>query len=137
MTAPTDYSAATGFDQLLGVEVVQISADRVVMSVPVRPELLQPWGLLHGGVHCSLIESVASVGAATWYGDAGTVVGVNNSTNFLRPVREGKLTYTGTPITRGRTQQLWLVEARLEGSDKLVAQGQVRLANLPGAKLPG
>ena len=130
MTSAADYTGSGGFDEFLGVEVVELTGDRCVMRIEVSPQLLQPWGILHGGVHCSLIESVASVGAAVWYGDRGTVVGVNNSTNFLRAVRAGVVTYVGTPIQQGRTQQLWVVEGRTEDG-KLVAQGQVRLSNLP------
>lgn len=118
-----------GFGDLIGLRLDEATPDRVVMSVTVGPHLLQPWGILHGGVHCSAVETAASIAASVWFGEAGTVVGVNNATNFLRPVRQGTLTYTATPIQRGRTQQLWLVEGRDE-EGKLVAQGQVRLANL-------
>lgn len=118
-----------GFGELMGLRLVEADPDRVVMAITVGPHLMQPWGILHGGVHCSAIESTASIAASIWYGDRGTVVGVNNSTNFLRPVRDGELTYTATPIQRGRTQQLWLVECRDEAG-KLAAHGQVRLANL-------
>jgi len=130
MTATVD--PVGDFGDLIGLQVDEATPDRVVMSLTVGPSLMQPWGILHGGVHCSAIESAASIAASVWYGDRGTVVGVNNSTNFLRPVREGVLTYTATPVQRGRTQQLWLVEGR-DSEDRLVAQGQVRLANLPNS----
>jgi uncharacterized protein (TIGR00369 family) len=125
----TDEGSSGGLDGLLGISIDEASPDRVMVSLLVRSDLLQPWGILHGGVHCAAIETAASVAGSVWLGDAGTVVGVNNSTNFLRPVRDGRLTYTATPIQRGRTTQLWLVEGRSEDG-KLVAQGQVRLANL-------
>src|SRR5579875_3972511 len=127
MTATVD--PVGDFGDLIGLQLDEATPDRVVMSLTVGPSLMQPWGILHGGVHCSAIESAASIAASVWYGDRGTVVGVNNSTNFLRPVREGVLTYTATPVQRGRTQQLWLVECR-DGDGRLVAHGQVRLANL-------
>ncbi|HZQ30373.1 MAG TPA: PaaI family thioesterase, partial [Mycobacterium sp.] len=60
----------------------------------------------------------------------GTVVGVSNHTDFLRSARDGRLTAVGTPIHRGRLQQLWLVEITDE-QGRLVARGQVRLQNLP------
>jgi 1,4-dihydroxy-2-naphthoyl-CoA hydrolase len=72
---------------------------------------------------------VASIAGTLWLGDAGQVVGVSNHTDFLRAVREGELLATGTPIHRGRLQQLWLVEIHDE-QDRLVARGQVRLQNL-------
>ncbi len=80
-------------------------------------------------MYCAVIETIASIGGATWFGDRGNVVGVNNNTDFLRATREGVLTAVGTPIHRGRTQQLWRVLIT-DGQDRLVSQGQVRLANI-------
>lgn len=124
----TSY-AYDGFDMLLGLTITSASEDEVVASFEVRPELLQPYGLLHGGVLCSVVETVGSVAGATWFGDRGHVVGTSNHTNFLRAVREGILTATATPIHRGRTQQLWTVDVRDE-QQRLVAKGDLRVANL-------
>jgi 1,4-dihydroxy-2-naphthoyl-CoA hydrolase len=122
--------SAGNFQELLGIELVEATGDRVVFTCPVRPELHQPYGILHGGVYCSIVETAASVAAAFWLGDQGNVVGVANTTNFIRAVRDGVLTATATPLQRGRTQQLWQVEVVNE-TGQLCAHGQVRLANLP------
>lgn len=119
-----------GFVALLGLDFEETSPDRVVIHWEARPDLHQPYGILHGGVHASVVETAASVGAALWYGDRGGVVGVSNQTDFLRAVREGRLTAVGTPIHRGRTQQLWQVEIT-DAAGRLVARGQVRLQNVP------
>ena len=119
-----------GFDRLLGLQILSATEDEVVGRFEVRPELLQPYGLLHGGVLCSVVETVGSVAGAVWFGDRGHVVGTSNHTNFLRAVREGVLTATATPIHRGRTQQLWSVDVRDE-QERLVAKGELRVANLP------
>jgi uncharacterized protein (TIGR00369 family) len=95
----------------------------------VRSDLHQPYGIVHGGVLCSVVESCASMGAGMWFADRGGVVGVSNHTNFLRATRSGTLTIEATPIHRGRTQQLWLVEISNEAG-KAVARGEVRLANI-------
>jgi 1,4-dihydroxy-2-naphthoyl-CoA hydrolase len=118
-----------GFVDLLGMEFVEVGPDRVVLRWTVRPELHQPYGILHGGVHCAAIETAASIAAGSWFGDRGSVVGVSNQTDFLRAVRDGTLTATATPVHRGRLQQLWQVEIR-DDDDRLVARGQVRLQNL-------
>jgi 1,4-dihydroxy-2-naphthoyl-CoA hydrolase len=110
--------------------MIEAGADRMVARWDVRPDQLQPYGLVHGGVHCSVVETVASFGAAYWYGERGKVVGVSNHTDFLRAVGDGTLTAVGTPVHRGRQQQLWLVEIR-DDRERLVARGQVRLQNLP------
>ncbi|MER7459344.1 PaaI family thioesterase [Micromonospora sp. NPDC126480] len=118
-----------GFVALLGLKFDEAGADRVVIRWQVRPELHQPFGIQHGGVYCSVVETAASVGGALWLGDRGQVVGVSNQTDFLRAVREGELTAVGTPVHRGRSQQLWQVEIT-DADDRLVARGQVRLQNL-------
>lgn len=120
------------FQELLGEEVVEASGDKVVVSCRVRPELHQPYGILHGGVYCSIVEGAASLGGALWLGDQGYVVGVVNTTNFIRATREGTLTATATPLQRGRTQQLWQVEI-VDDEGRLAAHGQVRLANIRDA----
>ncbi|WFE54963.1 MULTISPECIES: PaaI family thioesterase [unclassified Micromonospora] len=118
-----------GLVALLGLTFKEASPDRVVISWQVRPELHQPYGILHGGVYCSVVETAASVGGGLWLADRGTVVGVSNQTDFLRAVRDGELTAVGTPVHRGRSQQLWQVEIT-DADDRLVARGQVRLQNL-------
>jgi 1,4-dihydroxy-2-naphthoyl-CoA hydrolase len=119
----------TGLNEALGFALDEAGPDRVVMSWTVGPQHLQPYGIVHGGVYCSVIEASASIGAALWFGDRGKVVGAANHTNFLRAAREGRLVATATPIHRGRSQQLWQVEVHDE-DDRLVARGEVRLQNL-------
>ncbi len=119
-----------GLDTLLGIEYQEASVERVVATWLVRPELYQPNGIVHGGVHCAAVEATASVGASLWLGERGRVVGVANQTDFLRAVTDGRLTATATPLHRGRSQQLWQVEIR-DDEQRLVARGQVRLQNLP------
>lgn len=127
MTEPADELG--GYNRWLGIEVLEASGDRVVAGIELRPDHHQPYGIVHGGVHSSVVETVASIAGAYWYGERGKVVGVSNHTDFLRAVREGRLTATATPIHRGRLQQLWAVEVR-DADDRLVARGQVRLQNI-------
>ena len=118
-----------GFGGNIGIEYTEVTPDRVVVTVDVKPHLHQPYGIVHGGVYCAIVEEVASVAGAVWLGGEGKVVGVNNSTDFLRAVTEGTLTATGTPVHRGRSQQLWRVEIA-DDHGRTAAVGQVRLANL-------
>jgi len=121
--------AYDGFDKTIGLQLTSITPDEVTATLEVTPGLLQPYGLLHGGVLCSVVETLGSVGGAAWFGDRGHVVGVNNSTHFLRAVREGTLTAVARPVHRGGTQQLWRIEVR-DAQDQLVATGDLRVANL-------
>ena len=133
--APPDSELERGFINLVGIRVEQASGDRVVLTCPVTPDLHQPFGLVHGGVYATLAETAASVGASLWFGDRGKVVGVSNHTDFLRAVRRGELRAEATPLSRGRTTQLWQVEVADE-QGRLIAHAKVRLQNLseaPGA----
>src|SRR5689334_25041212 len=123
----------SGFSEVLGLTYLEATPDQVRAELLIHDGLLQPHGIVHGGVYCSIVESVASVSAGVWLESTGggrNVVGVNNNTDFLRAITAGVVTATSTPIHRGRRQQLWMVEiAGVDG--RLVARGQVRLQNLP------
>lgn len=128
--AATDPAAVEGgFDAVLGLAFDVLTGDEVRARWTVTPALLQPFGIVHGGVHCAVVEAVASRAALAWRAGAGGVVGVSNSTDFLRAVTEGELHAVGTPVHRGRSQQLWQVVIT-DDRDRLVARGQVRLQNL-------
>jgi uncharacterized protein (TIGR00369 family) len=86
-------------------------------------------GIVHGGVHCSAIESACSIGAgiASRARDPNLgAVGLENHTSFIRAVRSGRLRCVARPITRGRTTQVWEAEVR-DDQDRVVATGRVRL----------
>jgi 1,4-dihydroxy-2-naphthoyl-CoA hydrolase len=123
------YQPTAGLEQELGLRYEQISGDRVVIHWDITPRQHQPFGIVHGGVYCSVVESAASIGAQQWLGSRGRVVGVSNATDFLRAATDGQMTATATPVHQGRSQQLWQVEIRDE-QQRLVARGQVRLQNL-------
>jgi uncharacterized protein (TIGR00369 family) len=93
---------------------------------------MQPYGVVHGGVYCTLAETLASTGAAMWAMEQGLggAVGVSNKTDFLRATTGGVLIGEATPIHRGRTQQLWQVNITREDNGRLAAQSQVRLQNV-------
>jgi uncharacterized domain 1 len=131
VSAPTPDPGA--FVQWLGLEMLEASADKVVAAWDVRPDMLQPYGIVHGGVHCSVIETVASYAAALWFPE-GQVVGVANQTDFLRAARDGRLTATGTPIHRGRLQQLWIVRSPTSPGGRWPG-ARCRLQNLPADRM--
>ena len=119
------------FDATIGLTYTEVTPDGVKAELTVSPTLLQPMGIVHGGVWCSVVESLASVSAYVWLSanGGGNVVGVNNSTDFLRAVTEGTVYAVSEPVHRGRLQQLWLVTVR-DDRGRLIARGQVRLQNL-------
>ena len=121
-----------GFDSEIGLKYLELTPDGGSAQLEIQDKLLQPWGIMHGGVYCSIIESLASVSGHVWLSEngGGTVVGVNNNTDFLRAISSGTITAVSTPIHRGRRQQLWLITIT-DDDDRTVARGQVRLQNIP------
>ena len=130
----TDLGAepGRGFDNELGLEYIELTPDGGRAKLEIKDKLLQPWGIVHGGVYCSMIEGLASLSGQVWLSEngGGHVVGVNNNTDFLRAISSGTVTAVSTPIHRGRRQQLWLITITDE-NDRVVARGQVRLQNIP------
>ena len=126
---PPDFTAP--FDTELGLRFTELSPDGARAQLEVTPKLLQPMGLVHGGVYCSMVETIASASAFAWLATrgGGNVVGVNNNTDFLRSISSGTVFGAAEPIHRGRRQQLWLVTIT-DDHDQVVARGQVRLQNL-------
>ena len=114
------------------------AADEVVAEVAIGPAHLQPHGIVHGGVYCGLVETVASVGAALSAATRGqTAVGLENHTTFLRAVRSGTLRAVARPLTRGRRTQVWEVTVTDAGG-RVAATGRVRLLCLdPDSDLAG
>jgi uncharacterized protein (TIGR00369 family) len=117
---------------LSGIELTEASSDFAAGRIEITEHHMQPYGVVHGGVYCTLAETLASTGAAMWAVEQGLegAVGVSNKTDFLRPTTSGVLIGKATPIHRGRTQQLWQVNITSEDNGKLAAQSQVRLQNV-------
>ena len=131
-----DRSAASPFVAAAGFDPAETSGTRVTGHADLGPDQHTPWGVVHGGVYCAIIESAASIGASTAVADRGQfAVGVNNNTDFLRSMTEGRVDVVAEPVQQGRTQQLWQVLLTRADDGKLIARGQVRLQNvrLPGA----
>ncbi|MBV8713307.1 MAG: PaaI family thioesterase, partial [Solirubrobacterales bacterium] len=113
------------------IEFEERSPERVTGSIAADARHHQPWGLVHGGLYATAVETFATTGAFEAVKDSGRMaVGVSNVTDFLRPHRDGRLSVLATPLQQGRTQQLWQVEIRRPEDDELVARGQVRLQNV-------
>jgi len=131
-------ASSSGWNAAMGIHFVRATADEVVAEMEIVAHHLQPYGIVHGGVHSGLIETVASVGAAlAALPRSQSVVGLENNTSFLNAVREGKLRATALPLMRGRRTQVW--EATVTDAEgRFVASGRVRfLALEAGTSLAG
>jgi 1,4-dihydroxy-2-naphthoyl-CoA hydrolase len=128
-----DPERAGAFLHALGVELDEITGSRVTAHLNLGPRHHTPWGIVHGGVYTTVVESVASIGASVHVRDKGQVaVGLTNTTHFLRPVTAGRAHVEAVPLSQGRTQQLWRVDIT-DDNGKLIAHGELRLQNVEGA----
>ncbi|MCC5949899.1 MAG: PaaI family thioesterase [Nitriliruptoraceae bacterium] len=126
---------ATG---VIGLVYDTFHRDRVQAHAELGPTHQQPYGIVNGGVWCTIVESVASVGAALRVASQGKLaVGVHNSTDFLRSFRAGRVEVTAELVHAGRLQQLWQVVIRRAEDGKTLARGQVRLQVVDAAQLGG
>lgn len=120
-------NAMPGWVREMGIVILGVSPDEVSCEWEVTEKHHQGYGIVHGGVHCGVIETLASIGAAVVAHPRGQhVVGLENNTSFIRAVRSGKLHALARPVTRGRSSQVWEAWIRDE-QERLVAQGRVRL----------
>ena len=127
---PIPDGELSAFMRAAGLHLTDVGPQTVTGWIDLGPEHHQPWGLVHGGVYTSAIETAASVGASTAAAEHGLVaVGVNNNTNFVRSMVTGRVDVLATAIQQGRTAQLWEVRVT-DSDDRLVAIGQVRLQNV-------
>ena len=136
--ARLDELTRQGWVAEVGLRLLEATPDRVVGEYEITPKHHQAYGIAHGGVHSSVVETLASMAAAVWAEPLGlSVVGLENNTSFLRAVRSGRLRATATPRARGRTTQVWEVTVEDE-QQRPVAIGRVRLLCLdPGRALDG
>lgn len=116
----------------MGITIASSSPEEVIGEIDIGDVHKQSFGIVHGGVYCGFIESLASLGAyltARARGQRG-VAGLENSTSFVRAISSGRIRGVAKPITRGASTQLWEVVVRDE-QDQVVSLGRVRLLCLP------
>ena len=116
-SVPEWYGAVptTGLPATLGIEMLELSGERVVATMPVDERTRQPFGILHGGASIALAETVASFGAtASIDRERYIAVGQEINGNHLRPKMHGLVRATGVPVHVGRSTQVWSIEIRDE-----------------------
>jgi 1,4-dihydroxy-2-naphthoyl-CoA hydrolase len=130
-TAQQINAALHGFDALYGLELLDWNDTEAHARVPVREEVKQPAGLLHGGVYAAVAESLASMATALAVAAEGsTAVGLSNSTSFPRPITEGVVHAHATRLHRGRTTWVWDVRFS-DDADRLCAVTRMTIAVRP------
>jgi uncharacterized protein (TIGR00369 family) len=129
--APEIKDRRSHFDELIGTEWLDDDPDHARVRLPMRDELRQPVGLLHGGVISSLVESVCSRATALSVFEQGmAAMGQSISVNFIRPVTEGAAEVRAKARHRGRTTWVWDAQV-LDSAGKLCALAQMTIAVRP------
>lgn len=126
----TGSDSQTTIGDVLGIQFIELSDDRVVATMPVHDATRQPFGILHGGASVVLAESVASVGAWNLIDKENEqAVGLEINANHIRSKKDGTVTAVGTPIHKGRTTMIWDIKISDE-EGKLVCISRCTIAVL-------
>jgi uncharacterized protein (TIGR00369 family) len=127
---PTSLESAGAFVTHAGLVLDEVSATYVLGHIELSSDHHTPWGIVHGGVYATAVESAASIGASAAVRDSDQVaVGLTNTTHFLRSLSSGRVHVEAEALYQGRTYQLWRADITDE-SGRLVAHGEVRLQNI-------
>lgn len=123
---------ASRFVAASGLIIDEVTNTNVRGHADLGADHLTPWGVVHGGVYTTMVESTGSIGASHAVSERGEfAVGVHNATDFLRPTTGARVAVEGSALHQGRSQQLWEVIITDTSSDKVLARGQLRLQNVP------
>jgi uncharacterized protein (TIGR00369 family) len=126
-----NFADAGAFVRAAGLVLDELTGSSVVGHIDLSADHHTPWGIVHGGVYATAIESAASIGASTAVRPQNMVaVGLTNTTHFLRSATEGRVIVRAVALNQGRTQQLWQVNIH-DAQNRLLAHGEVRLQNVP------
>ncbi|HEY1854298.1 MAG TPA: PaaI family thioesterase [Solirubrobacterales bacterium] len=119
------------FDDLIGTECISFDPDDARSRAPFREELRQPYGILHGGVYSSLVESLCSTATAvSVYEDGKITMGQSIEVSFLRPISEGHAEVRAVARHRGRTTWVWQAEV-LDAEERVCALAKMTMAVRP------
>ncbi len=121
---PAEAIPESALDTRMGVELIEVTAQRVVARMPVEGNT-QPFGVLHGGANGVIAETVGSIGANIHAHSLGCVaMGVELSVTHHRSARSGFVTATGTPLSQGRTLSSWEIVI-VDDDDRRLATGRL------------
>jgi uncharacterized protein (TIGR00369 family) len=124
-------NATQGLAKALGIEIVELTPERVVATMPVDERTRQPYGLLHGGASVALAETVASLASIMNVDQARyRAVGLEINANHIRAKTEGIVTGTATAIHVGRSTHVWNIEI-VDEQGRLVCISRCTVAIIP------
>jgi uncharacterized protein (TIGR00369 family) len=115
---------------LLGIEIVELSEERAVATMPVDKRTHQPFGLLHGGASVALAETIASIGTFNLIDKETEIcVGLEINANHLKGKKDGVVKAIGTPLHRGKSTMVWDIKI-VDEEDALICISRCTMAIL-------
>ncbi|HVW46734.1 MAG TPA: PaaI family thioesterase [Solirubrobacterales bacterium] len=121
----------SNFDGYIGTEWLALDPDDARARIAFRDELRQPYGILHGGVYSTLVESLCSYATAVAVYEQGMIaMGQAIEVSFLRPVTAGHAEARAVARHRGRSTWVWEVEI-LDADERLCALAKMTMAVRP------
>jgi 1,4-dihydroxy-2-naphthoyl-CoA hydrolase len=130
-SAPMSDAEDSGRDalgELIGIEHLDAGEGEARARVAVADRILQPYGLVHGGVYPVLAETICSKATHEAVAAEGKVaVGQSNRVTFLRPISAGHVNAVARARHRGRSSWVWQVEIT-DDEGRLCALGEVVVA---------
>jgi 1,4-dihydroxy-2-naphthoyl-CoA hydrolase len=124
---PTD--SFSPLDDKLGIKITDFDPDRLVATMPVEGNE-QPFGLLHGGATCSLVETIGSWAAMLGAGPDRKAVGIELNASYVKSATSGVVTAVCTPVRRGRSLATFLIQVTDE-QGQLTASARLTCMILP------
>ncbi len=123
--------ATSGLAGHIGIEIVELSRERVVATMPVDDHTRQPYGLLHGGASVALAETIASIASIINIDrEHFRAVGLEINANHIRAKTEGTVRGTATPIHIGRSTHVWNIQI-VDEDERLVCISRCTVAIVP------
>lgn len=117
---------------LLGVEVVEISPDKIVGKMVVRPDMCTAGGILHGGGYMTFADTLGAIATVVNMPKDARTATIESKTNFLGGAPAGStVTGTTTPFHKGRATQVWQTQITGEDGKLLAVVSQTQMVMLP------
>lgn len=117
-----ETAKTTPYLKLLGIELIELGADVAVLSLAMKDDLRQPYGLLHGGATASLIDTAMAFAVVNALPADEKATTVDLTVQYLRPHTSGKVVCTAK-ITRAGKRLLFLSAEVVNEAGNLVATG--------------
>jgi 1,4-dihydroxy-2-naphthoyl-CoA hydrolase len=120
-----------GLASVMGIEILELTCERVTATMPVDDRTRQPFGILHGGASMALAETVASIGATACIDrERFIAVGQEINGNHIRSKTDGVVTAVATPLHVGGRSHVWSIRITDE-QENLICVARCTIAVVP------